>query len=129
MEKKEIITEEEERKTHMVDLEAVSLSELLGIYKLICEHRDLGFGRLSSEAKKTVSTRLREVESALNRRIYGHDIFAVGVPQRVVEGAKPEDIDLDRFVVAKSSDEPADEENEKPETFVVVKNKTESEGE
>ena len=114
---KEIITEEQERALIQMDFKAASLSDLLGVYRLICEHRDLGFGRLDAKAKKVVSSRLREVEDELCNRVYGFNPFVSGKPEKTIEGVKPEEIDLDRFAVAK----PVDKElkDEQPKTFVV----------
>jgi len=118
------------KKEQSVDITTLSIADLYALYLFVSnDGNNRGFGMTSPAAREVVRSRQKEIEQELYKRAYGYDPFAEHKLE--IEGMKPEDIDLDRVAVYKheSDDETkvTMEEDEKPETFVVVKNKTEEE--
>lgn len=105
------------------DLNEVSFADLYSMYLFVShDANNRGFGKTTPEAKTIVRQKLAAIEEEIYMRLYGFNPFTEFVKKAVVQGQKPEDIDLDRFVVAKGPNK--EPENKKPETFVVAKNKT-----
>lgn len=105
--------------TKTLDIQKMSTADLYSLYLFVSnDANNRGFGMTSPNARAVVRVKQKEIEQELYLRAYGCNPFEKH--QVVVEGTKPEDVDLDRFVVAKGeNEEPVDE---KPDTFVVAKN-------
>lgn len=106
------------------DLQDLCLADLYALYLFVSnDANNRGFGMTSPEARKVVRNKQKEIEKELYVRAYGLDPFAEYKLE--IEGMKPEDIDLDRVAIVQGDNK--EPEDEKPETFIVVKNKEKEE--
>ena len=94
MEKKKIVRKEKKNK-----LEEMATADLYALYVFVSNDANRGFGSITKEANEIVSKARDELKEELYRRAYGRNPYKE-FPV-VIEGIKPEDVDLDRFVVYK----------------------------
>lgn len=117
--KKVIKRKPRKNKTKSLKIQDLSLSDLYALYTFVSnDGNNRGFGVATPDARKVVREKQREIEKELYLRAYGYNPFEKY--KVIFEGMKPEDVDLDRVVIAKGEiEEPKDEE---PQRFIVVKN-------
>lgn len=96
------------KKSTLLDFKKLSLLELVAAKNLMMEHRELGFGRMTSEGKRLHSLRLAELEKELSIRLYG--VIIQQDSRKTIMGVKPENV-ISAFEDAKKS-----------KRFVVSKN-------
>jgi len=111
--------------TKIMSIKEMSTADLYALYIFVSnDGNNRGFGMTSPKAKDIVRGKQKELENELYIRAYGYNPFEEHKVVAVHEGVKPEDIDLDKvLVVTGDNKEPKDE---KPDTFIVVKNPEEN---
>lgn len=115
---------EEENKTQ--GLHGLDLQSLFLIYNFVLSNANTGFGTIEQEGKVLIREKLMEIEEEIYNRIYGFNPFKKYRKVVSVKGTKPEDVNLDRFVVAKNKEQEVGDQN--PKRFVVKKNKSKDQG-
>jgi len=75
-----------------VDVTTLSLSDLLALHTFVVGDANRVFGP-NVGGRVLVKSRLNEIEAELNNRVYGKNPFE----SKPLEGARPEDIDLNQF--------------------------------
>lgn len=107
------------KKTKALDIKKISTADLYSLYLFVInDANNRGFGVTSPGARSIIRDKQKAIEEEFYLRAYGYNPFQEH--RVVVEGMKPEDVDLDRFVVTRGPNkEPTDEQ---PDTFIVVKN-------
>jgi len=118
--KKKIIRKKKAVKTGvMLGIQKMSTADLYSLYLFVSnDANNRGFGVTSPDARAVVRNKQKEIEEELYLRAYGCNPFKKY--QVVVEGMKPEDVNLDRFVVTSGPNK--EPEDIKSDTFVVTKN-------
>ena len=96
----------------------VPFTDLYAKFLFVSRDADRGFGAVRDEAKQMIRGKYNELLEELYIRIYGCNPFKKF--PFIIEGDKPENINLDRFVVVKNKDEKEEPKDEKPQTFVVA---------
>jgi len=104
------------RKKKKNGIKDMSTADLYALYLFVSSDANKGFG-VSPSTMAIVRGKQKEIEQELYMRAYGCDPFEAN--KVVIEGVKPEDIDLDKVATIVSGDveEPKDEE---PKRFVVA---------
>ena len=106
------------KKKNTSTLDKMSFSDLYAMHLFVSSDASRVFGHLASGARKVVLEKEKEIREMLYKKVFGFNPFEKF--KTVIVGKKPEEIDLDKFIVLnKIEGEPKDKE---PQKFVVVKN-------
>ncbi|KKK74036.1 hypothetical protein LCGC14_2887790 [marine sediment metagenome] len=96
----------------------MSFSDLYAMYLFVASDASRMFGHNASGARKIVLGKEKEIREMLYKKVYGFNPFEKF--KTVIVGKKPEEIDLDKFIVLNKIE--GKPKNEETQTFASFPN-------